>query len=127
MLLEAPLTMTLSSSVQLDLRTITEVQAVVTRELRSQVCTWEQQATDAALQGDYRSAQQYRDWAFAADLLTHYAATACTALFLETCEAFPVVQDTRTVALPNLSRSDDDRYLDEITLEVASAQPAPEA
>lgn len=110
----------------LDLRTVGEVQSVVTRELRSQVCTWEQQATDAALQGDYRSAQQYRDWAFAAELLTHKAATACTALFLETCEAFPVVQDTHTVALPNLTRSDDDRYLDDLMLEVASAQPAPE-
>jgi hypothetical protein len=126
MLIEAPFTMTINTSHQLDLATINEVQSVVIRELRNQVCTWEQEAIDAAQQGDYRSAQQYRDWAFAAEILASKAGSACLAIFLETCETFPVVQDTMTVTLPNLTRSAADRHLDALTIEVASEQPEPE-
>jgi hypothetical protein len=126
MLLEAPFSMTVTTSHQLDLGTINQVQSVVIRELRNQVCTWEQEALDAAQQGDYRSAQQFRDWAFAAEILASKASTACTALFLDTCQSFPVVQDTRTVTLPNLSRSAADRHLDALTIEVVSEQPEPD-
>jgi hypothetical protein len=118
--------MTLSSSVQLDLATINQVQSVVIREIRNQVCDWEQKAMDASNLGDYRSAQQYKEWAFAADFLVYRVSTACTALFLDTCDSLPVVADTRTVALPNLTRSDNDRYLDSLSIEVASAQPDPD-
>jgi hypothetical protein len=120
------MTLPLSSSpVHLDLGTINEVQAVVLRELRNQVCTWEQKAVDASKYGDFRSAQQYSEWAFAADILVSAASRACTALFLDTCESLPVVADTRTVELPDLNRSSEDRFLDTLSVEVASAQPCP--
>jgi hypothetical protein len=121
------MTLPLSSSpVRLDLATINAVQEVVVREIRNQVCTWEQKALDAAQQGDYRSAQQYREWSFAADFVAYNVSTACTALFLDTCQSFPLVEDTRVVALPKLTRSAQDRHLDALTLEVASEQPEPE-
>jgi hypothetical protein len=121
------MTLPLSSSpVRLDLGTINEVQSVVLRELRNQVCEWEQKALDASKSGDYRAAQQYTEWSFAADFLVYRVSTACTALFLDTCDSLPVVADTRTVALPNLTRSDNDRYLDSLSIEVASAQPNPD-
>ncbi len=115
-----------SSSVRLDLATINAMQEVVVREIRNQVCTWEQKALDAAQQGDYRSAQQYRDWSFAADFVAYNVSTACTALFLDTCQSFPLVEDTRVVQLPRVRRSAADRHLDAMTLEVVSSQPEPE-
>jgi hypothetical protein len=115
-----------SSPVHLDLATINEVQTVVVRELRNQVCTWEQEALDAANRGDYRSAQTLRDWSIAADLLASKASSACTALFLDTCQSFPLVEDTRVVALPNINCSAKDRHLDALTVEVASEQPEPD-
>ena len=90
----------LSSS--FDLATLNAAQAVATRALKDAVCTWEQEAADAAHRGGYRSAQQYKDWAFAADLAVHRVGGASGALFLETLEAIPLVQDTRTVKLPDL-------------------------
>lgn len=109
----------------LDLTTLNAAQAVAVRSLQNQVCTWEQQSADCALNGDLRSAQQYKDWAFACDLAVHYVSSAIGALFLETLESFPLVQDTRTVKLPDLDRSPEDRYLDTLSVEVASAQPCP--
>jgi len=121
------MTLPLSSSpVHLDLGTINEVQTVVVASLRNQVCEWEQKAIDASNFGDYRSAQQYREWAFACDLAITKASAACTALFLDTLNSLPVVTDTRTVELPNLNRSSEDRFLDTLSVEVASAQPCPE-
>jgi hypothetical protein len=120
------MTLPLSSSpVHLDLGTINEVQSAVVSSLRNQVCEWEQNAIDAANFGDYRAAQQYREWAFACDLAATKASTACSALFHDALTALPIVQDTRRVELPNLSRSPEDRYLDALTVEVASAQPCP--
>jgi hypothetical protein len=87
---------------QLDLATLNAAQAVATRSLKDLVCTWEQEAADAAKRGEYRSAQQYKDWAFAADLAVHRVGGVIGALFLETLEAIPLVQDTRTVKLPDL-------------------------
>jgi len=115
--------MTPSLSTPLDLRTLNQVQEVVLRELRNQVCTWEQQAFDSSKRGDYRSAQQFSEWAFAADILVSTASRACAALFLDTCDSLLVVSDTRTVDLPNLNRSSEDRYLDTLGIEVASTQP----
>ena len=106
----------LSSS--LDLATLNAAQAVATRALKDAVCAWEQEATDAALRGEYRSAQQYKDWAFAADLAVHRVSGAIGALFLKTLEAMPLVQDTRTVKLPDLGRC-----LDALAVEVANEQP----
>ncbi len=121
------MTLPLSSSpVRLDLGTINEVQTVVVRELRNQVCTWEQEALDAAKRGDFRSAQMLKDWSVAADILASKTSSACTALFLDTCQSFPLVEDTRVVQLPRVRRSAADRHLDAMTLEVVSSQPEPE-
>lgn len=113
-----------SSTGQLDLATITAVRQVVIRELRNQVCNWEQKAIDAEKFGDHRSARQYQDWAFAAELSVSSVFTACAALFQDAAESI-VVKDTRTVELPNLSRSAEDCYLDALTVEVASYQTCP--
>jgi hypothetical protein len=114
-------------SFPLDLRTINSVQEVVVREIRNQVCQWEQDALDAGAMGDFRSAQQFRDWAFAAELAASKAFTACTAVFLDTCNALPLVEDQRTVQLPNLNRTAQDLRLDALALEVVSEMPAPTA
>jgi hypothetical protein len=77
---------------------------------------------DAASRGEYRSAQQYKEWAFAADLAVSTASSALAALFLETLDTLNVVEDTRTVQLPDLRRPED-RCLDALQVEVASHQP----
>ena len=115
-----------SSPVQLDLGTINQVQSVVVSALRNQVCEWEQKAIDCSNFGDYRTAQQYKEWAFACDLAATKASTACSALFHDALTALPIVQDTRKVELPNLTRSDADRLLDDFVIEVVSSQPSPE-
>jgi len=109
----------------LDLFTLNAAQGVATKALQDAVCTWEQSASDAAQRGEYRSAQQYKEWAVAADLAVHYVSTALGALVLDALQAFPLVHDTRTVKLPDLGRSDQDHYLDAIAVEVASQQPQP--
>lgn len=108
---------------QLDLATLTATRTVVTKALQGKVCEWEQASTDAAAQGDYRSAQQYKEWAFAVDLAFHSVSMAFSTLVLETLDSLRIVEDTRTVQLPNLARSDEDRYLDALQVEVASQQP----
>ena len=106
---------------QLDLGTLNATQSVVSKALQSKVCEWEQAASDAAARGEYRSAQQYKEWAFAADLAFHTASMALGALFLETLDAIPIVEDTRTVQLPDLRRPED-RCMDALQVEVASHQ-----
>ena len=81
------------------------------------MCTWEQEAADAAHRGEYRSAQQYKDWAFAAALAVHRVGGAIGALFLKTLEAIPLVQDTRNVKLPDLSGSNNNPVLDPLSWE----------
>ncbi len=114
-------------SLPLDLRTINSVQDAVVASIRNQVCQWEQDASDAGAMGDFRSAQQFRDWAFAGDLLASKASSACTTLFLDTCNDFPLVEDQRTVQLSNLNRTAQDLRLDALALEVVSEMPAPTA
>ena len=117
--------MTQTPPVQLDLGTINEVQQVVVRALRNQVCDWEQKAHDAGLTGDWVAAQQYTEWAFAANLCASTASQVCTAVFSEAISSLPVVTDCRSVQLPNLTRSVEDCRLDDLAIEVASAQDAP--
>ena len=107
---------------QLDLGTLNATQTVVTKALQSKVCEWEQAAMDAASRGEYRSAQQYKDWAFAADLAVSTASSALAALFLETLDTLNVVEDIRTVQLPDLRRPED-RCLGALQVGVASHQP----
>lgn len=117
--------MTQTAPAQLDLGTINEVQQVVVRALRDLVCNWEQKAHDAGLGGDLRAAQQYTEWAFAAELCASRASQVCTAVFADAISALPVVTDQRTVHLPNLTRSAEDLRLDALAVEVASAQHEP--
>ena len=119
--------MTPPFSSSLDLSTLNAAQAVARKALQDAVCNWEQEAMQAAQRGEYASAQTYKNWAFAADLAIHYVSGAIGALFLETLEAMPLVQDTRTVNLPDLGRSEHDQHLDALTVEVASEQPEPVA
>jgi hypothetical protein len=90
---------------QLDLPTLNATREIVLKELQNQVATWEQNSADAAKRGEYQSAQQYKDWAFAADLCVHTASMAIGALVIDTLESLSVVEDQRTVTLPNLSDS----------------------
>ena len=52
---------------------------------------------------------------------------ALNALVVEALEAMPLVQDTRTVKLPDLGRSDHDRHLEALTVDVAPEQTEPVA
>jgi hypothetical protein len=122
------MTLSLSSSpepTQLDLATINAVQTVVVDSIRNQVCQWEQSAVDAAQAGDFRSAQLYKDWAIAADLVASRASSACTAIFMDALESHPLIPDQRKVELPRINRSSRDLALDVMALEVASEQPEP--
>ena len=117
--------MTLSTScpAQLDLASLTAAQQVAIAAIQDLVCEWEQSGLDAAANGDYRSAQQYRDWAFAGDLARYKVVSALGALFIDTLDTLRLVEDYRQVQLPDLGRSDQDRYLDALQVEVASHQP----
>lgn len=122
------MTLSLSSSpapTQLDLATINAVQTVVVDSIRNKVCQWEQNALDAAKAGDFRSAQLYKDWAVAADLVAGTASSVCTAVFLDALESHPLIPDQRKVELPRINRSSRDLALDVMALEVASEQPEP--
>jgi len=94
----------LSSS--FDLATLNAAQAVATRALKDAVCTWEQEAADAAQRGEYRSAQQYKDWAFAADLAVHRVSGAIGVLFVEMLEVIPLIHGARKVSLPVLQTTE---------------------
>jgi hypothetical protein len=122
------MTPTASPSVpsSLDLGTINEIQQTIVRALHDQVCTWEQEALDASKRGDYRAAHQYTDWAFAADLCASKASSVCTSAFLDAVRSLTtVVQDQRSVQLPNLNRSAKDLALDVLATELASERPEP--
>lgn len=117
------MTLSTSRSQQLDLASLNAVQAVAVGALQNLVCEWEQSALDAAASGDYRSAQQYREWAFACDLARFKVISSVGALFMETLDTIQVVEDCREVQLPDIGRTDKDRYLDSLQVEVASHQP----
>lgn len=108
-----------------DLSTLNVASAVVKKALQDAVCSYEQQALDAARRGEYMSAQTYKQWAFATDLAIHTASAAISALFLEALETMPLVDDLREVHLPAVTRSSEDSYLDDLTVEIASRQPCP--
>ncbi len=88
----------------LQLASLSTVRDAITEALQNQVISWEQEATNAADRGEYRSAQQFKDWAFAADLCLHISAMTVGALILDTLDALSVVEDVRTVQLPDLRR-----------------------
>jgi hypothetical protein len=111
-----------------DLSTLNAASAVVKKALQDAVCSYEQQSLDAARRGEYLSAQTYKQWAFATDLAIHTASMAMSALFLEALET-PTEPHLRLVSrtdFPATDRSEADRHLDGLQVEVASAQPEPE-
>lgn len=112
-----------SASTQLDLATINVVQSVVVESIRNRVCKWEQDALDAAQRGDYSCAQQFKYWAFAAELCASAASSACSAVFVDAFASLPVLTDYRKVQLPDLGRSPEDCRLDDLAIEVASSRP----
>lgn len=116
--------MTPPSLSSLHLGTLNTCEAVVIRKLRDQVCQWEQDAMDAAARGDYSAANQYKAWAFAADMIVGTALVAFSALVLESFGQ--PVPEPRPVQLPDLKRSAKDLALDVLAIEVASQQPEPE-
>jgi hypothetical protein len=67
-------------------------QAVVDA-MQSAVCQWEQQSLDAAMQGNLTAALMYKNWAFAAELMTKTASTTLSSLILEVYDAkYPKLQ-----------------------------------
>ena len=117
----------LSSSSTLHLGTLNTCEAVVIRKLRDQVCQWEQDAVDAAARGEYGTAQQCKQWAFAADLVVSTALVAFSALVLDSfAYGRELVREQREVKLPEVPpRSPKDLALDVLSIEVASQQPEP--
>ena len=113
-----------TAPVTLDLATLNASQEVAITSIQNLVCEWEQKAIDCGAQGDWRSAQQYKEWAFSADLIRHQVSVALGALFLDSLQSLPIITEQRTVQLPDL-RSDEDRRLDDLTVEVLSHQPDP--
>lgn len=111
-----------------DLLTINKATAVVKTALQGAVCSYEQQAIDAARRGDYLSAQTYKQWAFATELALHTAEGALTGLFIDVMGARtePPLKLVSRTEFPAVSRSEEDYRLDSLQQEVASAQPAPE-
>jgi hypothetical protein len=124
--MKSPL-MTPPLSSSLDLATLDAARKVTATALKAYVCELEQKALDAARCRDYNAAKLHSDWAFAADLCVLKVSVALNALVVEALEAMPLVQDTRTVKLPDLGRSDHDRHLEALTVEVAPEQTEPVA
>jgi hypothetical protein len=117
--------MTFSSvrSQQLDLATLNSAQQIAVSALQDLVCEWEQASHDASASGDFRSAQQFRDWAFAGDLARFKVVSVLADLFIANLQQLPLVQDCREVSLPDLKRSAKDLVLDALSIEVASEMP----
>ena len=112
-------------SLPLDLRTINSAQEAVVSALHDLVCEWEQASHDASASGDYRSAQQFRDWAFAGDLARFKVVAVLGELFIANLQQLPLVEDCRQVSLPDRKRSATDLVLDALSIEVASEMPEP--
>lgn len=102
-----------------DLATINVAHSVIVAAIRNQCCQWEQDSTDAAAGDRLSSAQMFKNWAFAADILATKVSTEFSVLFAEALTA-------RFGDLSTPHRSIADQVLDTIALEVAAVQEAPE-
>lgn len=89
---------------------------VVVSAIRSKVCEWEQSADDAVAEGRLTTGLMYKDWAFAADLLSSIVSSQFSELFFQAVVGKPPA---------SCSRSVEDQVLDALALEVASAQEEP--
>ena len=109
-----------SDLANIDLATLNIAREVIVASLRNHVCQWEQQSSDAVADGRLSNAVMLQNWSFAGELLAGVVSTEISGLFSKSLNArFGDLSATphRTVA---------DQILDAITLEVASAQEAPE-
>ena len=114
-----------------DLTTLNICSEVVRKALQTSVLNHEANALDAGKRGEYHSAELYKQWAFATELAAHAASNALYALFIESQERgdFELPPHLRLVertVFEMPERSDEDRRLDDLQTDVASAQPEPE-
>ena len=114
-----------------DLTTLNICSEVVRKALQTSVLNHEANALDAGKRGEYHSAELYKQWAFATELASHAASNALYALFIESQERgdFELPPHLRLVertVFEMPERSDEDRRLDDLQTDVASAQPEPE-
>jgi len=104
----------------IDLATLNAAQQVIVSAIRDKVCQWEQDSADAAADGNLNAAVMIKHWAFAAELLATTVSSEFSTLF---CQSI-------TARIGDLSatthRSTADQVLDALTLEIATAQKAPE-
>jgi hypothetical protein len=104
----------------IDLATLNTVREVIVASLRNHVCTWEQQSSDAVADGRLSNAVMLKNWSFAGDLLAGVVSTEISGLLSKSLNAR--LGDLTTTP----HRSVADQILDAISLEVVSAQEAPE-
>jgi hypothetical protein len=71
----------------LDMMSISVASQAVVDAMQSAVCQWEQRSHDAAMEGNLTAALMYKNWAFAAELMTKTASTTLTSLILEVYDA----------------------------------------
>ena len=114
-----------------DLTTLNICSEVVRKALQTSVLNHEANALEAGKRGEYHSAELYKQWAFATELASHAASNALYALFIESQERgdFELPPHLRLVertVFEMPERSDEDRRLDDLQTDVASAQPEPE-
>lgn len=114
-----------------DLTTLNLCSELAKKALQTSVQNFEQQALDAGKRGEYHSAELYKQWAWAQDLAVHTVSNALFALFCEASERgdFEVKPELRLVEkteFPSLTRSEEAQRLDDLQVELNSAQPEPE-
>jgi hypothetical protein len=116
-----------------DLTTLNICSEVVRKALQTSVLNHEANALDAGKRGEYHSAELYKQWAFATELASHAASNALYALFIESQERGdfelpPHLRLLERTVFPTVSRTEEDCRLDDLQMEVASAQeePSPE-
>ena len=119
------------TTLKTDLTTLNTCSEVVRKALQTSVLNHEANALEAGKRGEYHSAELYKQWAFATELASHAASNALYALFIESQERgdFELPPHLRLVertVFEMPERSDEDRRLDDLQTDVASAQPEPE-
>jgi hypothetical protein len=65
----------------IDLATLNTAQGVIVAAIRNQCCQWEQDSSDAAVDGRLSNAVIVQHWAFAADILASKVRGEFSALF----------------------------------------------
>ena len=105
----------------LDLATLRFAETVILDAIRSKCCQWEQESTDATVNGNLSTALVLKHWADAADLMTMTVVTEFSMFFGKVVRArFGTTEFTST-------RSAQDQILDALALEVVAAQKEPVA